>query len=328
MIYDRLRHILAILSFVVIISWITYKRPQWVRYLFILMAPVAVFAALFSLYQLHEGGAFVSRRIYNVLSYRENPNSAAVPFAFMGVGAFYFMVKGRSWWIVSLSLLTLVVCSWFLFQAQSRAALLYLAIGVFTILLMWRSWLALVLALGFSALFLIYINFGGVLDRSFLERGGSGRLEIWMAVLDRFLQAPIFGEGVGNPIEITVPGFGEFHSPHNLWLSIVLAGGAVGLVLFLAFVSSVLINARLMRGRMPGVTLVVGWLIAGLALLSFDGHGLVVRMNPHYWLGLWLPVGVIIGRELRLRESGKDEIRSLAKRCLNTDATVGRRDGD
>jgi O-antigen ligase len=107
----------------------------------------------------------------------------------------------------------------------------------------------LILAVGAGAL--LMASYGDQILASVSRSGsteeitsGTGRTRIWAVVLDLWMQQPLFGYGEGSakfilPVHPLL--FKAAAHAHNLYLSVLFAGGAVGLVLFVA---AVLVTVR------------------------------------------------------------------------------------
>ncbi len=123
----------------------------------------------------------------------------------------------------------------------------------------------------------------------------SGRLDVWAQVLSHVWQEPFFGIGVMNYRNL--PGAIDLH-PHNWLLQILLEGGVVSLVMFVALIGTVLWRfVQYAKGSIYGIAALASlcaFLVAGLANTSiFNG-----------WWVCFLLVSVIFG--WRIGWSGVD----------------------
>jgi O-antigen ligase len=77
--------------------------------------------------------------------------------------------------------------------------------------------------------------FQGIVS-SYTDRGlaESGRLAVWPAVFDRFLNSPLFGVGESK-IDTWAPRARIPISPHNGFLYVALAGGIIPLIFFVLY---------------------------------------------------------------------------------------------
>jgi len=69
-----------------------------------------------------------------------------------------------------------------------------------------------------------------------------GRQEGLEKNLEVALNRPIFGHGIGTSAEANYHGYGEAKPTHNLYVEILQEGGVVGLIIFLAFLKSIIVN--------------------------------------------------------------------------------------
>lgn len=78
------------------------------------------------------------------------------------------------------------------------------------------------------------------------EPGSQGRLEMWGYLYDSFMQAPIFGNGLGSAIvSIKKMGFvGNEDNIHNVYLQFLIEGGLLGFLLFFGVVITVLFKCH------------------------------------------------------------------------------------
>jgi O-antigen ligase len=125
-----------------------------------------------------------------------------------------------------------------------------------------------------------------------LPRGTSLRPEIWAAQIEALVaDGPIFGRGLLTDDSVTVAGQ-LYQHPHSLFLSVLVQGGAFGLVLFIAMM--VVAGARLWRARwQPAGRLGFALLAGGIAGQLFDGHELIDKVGLS-WFYVWLPAGLAL----------------------------------
>lgn len=121
---------------------------------------------------------------------------------------------------------------------------------------------------------LIYIS--GVFDEQidyYISRGAeeSGREKLFVSALERILDSPWIGVGLG---ETRIPkAGGRWHNPHNSFLYIVLAAGILPLICFLRYLVRVGIGAlRIMRRVHVGEAAILPPLIAFALFQMMLGH--------------------------------------------------------
>lgn len=299
--YNSFRYSLIILGAVVAIAWVVSKSDLWpVRWLIALVF-AAITALIYSSVVFYAEHPFPASRLVNLLYYHDNPNPAAVGFLLVFVFSLFSVLTGgsRLKWIAIVGLLAALV---FLVLAQSRGLLLAAVVSAFVQLVYFRYWKVLLVA-GFAALFgLLALEWTDWGMRGFLERGDARRFEVWQAALSRIAESKIFGEGLGTDTRIEISGGRTVYSPHNLPLMSFLVGGTIGgaLLAGLLFVLVRTVTQDFLRGG-EVAALAGSAMVAGLVLVNVDSHNIITRIHPQIWVGFWIPVGLVAGRELVLK---------------------------
>ncbi|WP_161946195.1 O-antigen ligase family protein [Desulfonatronum thiosulfatophilum] len=179
----------------------------------------------------------------------------------------------------------------FVFLTQTRGALL----GIVTVLGLG------VLAQGDRRLFLMSAVSAGALLAVVAMRSSmsDARLEIWSLALDRAWERPWFGFGL-NEIQGLVVASGYNHdTAHNMFLDCLQYGGLVGLLLLLGLIVLALRGAW-REYRRTGSFLLFAIVLYPLIFGFFDSFLTLSRVSP-MWFQFWLPVGLVIGSEIRAR---------------------------
>ncbi len=229
------------------------------------------------------------------LGANSNPLIAASSFGVVGVMAF---TMGRQqypdsplnhyFWIALLALLAMAL-------TQSRAPLAFYGASLALVLCLYPLDRRQVLFKA-GAIALILVTSLILYPRSMellWERGTSWshRDEIWLHMFQRFLAAPIQGEGFQQDPGVMLPsGFYTEHS-HNSWLATLRFGGLLGLGLALWHLATCFRGWRLNRDYIP----VYLWLFFG-CLSALTTGGLFLAKPGWMWLFYWMPVGLIAGR--------------------------------
>ncbi|WP_336489093.1 O-antigen ligase family protein [Methylobacterium nigriterrae] len=127
---------------------------------------------------------------------------------------------------------------------------------------------------------LVFASFGDALLSSVSRSGsaeeitsGTGRTRIWAVVLELWTEQPLFGYGAGSA-KFILPHhpllFAAAAHAHNLYLNILFAGGAIGLVLFMLSLGATL--RRLWSERAHAIiALLIFVLIYGLTEPTIGG---------------------------------------------------------
>jgi O-antigen ligase len=191
-------------------------------------------------------------------------------------------------WVESLSFLLVTMVA--LYLAQSRGALLALAIGGFGwwALTAKKKWLVVLLGFLVVASAAPFANV--VLRRSAddLNESGSSRFTYWQAGIRMVAKNPIFGVGFGRyPKEYQSNAgneeqfeFGE-RTAHSTWILALAETGVPGFLFFVAFVISVLRMARRILPSEPDLFVA---LVAYLIAISFLSHTYLIY--PYILMGL------------------------------------------
>ncbi|MDZ4344693.1 MAG: O-antigen ligase family protein, partial [Candidatus Binatia bacterium] len=122
-------------------------------------------------------------------------------------------------------------------------------------------------------------------ERAFEE---SGRLVVWPAVVERFLNAPLFGVGESN-VDTWAPGANNPTSPHNGFLYVGLAGGIFPLVFFCCYwfkASSALFHPTQRSTERPfvGPLLVYTFIVVSLSNTPFMFPLAMVTLSTAVWM--------------------------------------------
>ncbi len=144
---------------------------------------------------------------------------------------------------------------------------------------------------------------------SLLRDGGAGRLGIWRAALEKYVDAPVlnklFGFGHGSfraAVNYIAPGHADAYEAHNMFINALIEGGVIGLLLLLAgFFQTFALAKR--RGNLWGQLALIGFMIEGLSLdaQSFRIFGfvfsiaIVFSLKPRYTISFRGKYGRITG---------------------------------
>lgn len=176
----------------------------------------------------------------------------------------------------------------FVLLTQSRTPLLALLVAALLLAAVHRN-----LRGGLVALLAILAGVVLLLFADHLwERGLSWRPWIWGHVLERYLEKPWLGHGLGDELPIVLPGLGwEFWDTHNMHLTVLYFTGLPGAIAWLALLAVALHLAWQHRQRPEGL-LALSLFGYGMVAACFDGGGLISRPREN-WLILWLPLALI-----------------------------------
>jgi O-antigen ligase len=166
-----------------------------------------------------------------------NPNALAEWFGFCCV---YFIIVANETKRLGVRVAAWVVavgCLFIVGLTVSRGVLL--AVAVATVITLRR-----LLKRGFLPLLILVMLAGGLYTlglfdqatASYTTRGmeETGRLLVWPLLIERFLHSPLIGVGASN-VSVFVPSSSHPITPHNSFLFIAIASGAIPLALFVAY---------------------------------------------------------------------------------------------
>jgi O-antigen ligase len=188
--------------------------------------------------------------------------------------------------IAFFALLTQSRCNWI-----ALAATLILIAG-----LAGARWALVAIPVAIAALG-IFLAFGMMDLNILLERGDSYRIESWLHAFQLWRRAPWFGIGAdADPIFHSADGAEIWHA-HNVYLSYMAHGGIVALVLFVLMLGAS-VAAAYRAFATEGNFGLIGMLIF-IVLYSIIDFEMFLLNAGWQWLFIWLPIGLIIGAQVR-----------------------------
>lgn len=304
-VYDRLRYALLIISFILIVSYLSFRDVAWSDRLTVWLIPVGSVTLILSALMFYgDGGNFPGDRLENMLFYRENPLRGSLAFGFLAVLCGASLIQVRSSKIkIALVAVGLSVSLIFLLLAQSRGHLLGVAVAMVVTVIACRQWRLLISLACFSVLIVAFTQFDAIGIRGFIDRGDSHRMELWSATLDQAMTAPWFGQGLNVDLVFQLENGTAIYSTHNIWLTVFLIGGVCGIIFLLVLVYQALRGA-IIHGKNCSNWLPLTLLIFGLVHTALNANQPVHRMDPDFWLALWVPIALVIAAEARSRRIG------------------------
>lgn len=211
---------------------------------------------------------------------------AALAFPF-GYAKLFVHNQPRRIWLIAGSLFLFIA----VVASGTRGALLGLGASILIIhLLQMRSWklkaslVAAVLAIMLAVLFGILP--GGRIAEPTTDIS-SGRLGLWSAGLNLWLQKPVGGWGFGTTI--TLRGFADQNglSLHNAYLTVLIETGFVGLALFIALIVGLFARSGLKNH--PGI-------VAAGAIVLINGcfESSLVNLGSPVTTQSWIILGALL----------------------------------
>lgn len=162
-----------------------------------------------------------------------------------------------------------------LILSNNRMSIAAMGIAFFYVYLA-RGHVAIKLTVGLLLLAigtLLFVSFGDSIMTGLSRSGsadeitsGTGRTRIWAVVIDLWLDRPFFGYGPGSakfilPVHPML--FKAAAHPHNMYLSVLFAGGLVGVVLFLTSLVMTLRRAWSVHAH-GAIALIIFYLVYGI----------------------------------------------------------------
>ena len=145
-----------------------------------------------------------------------------------------------------------------------------------------------------GAIFFLQAGTEGLLRRwSDLEQpgyAGSGRLILWSAAWDRYLEGTateqVFGIGYGGMLDLTERAAGARLHTHNDVLDLLLVGGMVGIVFLMAVLAGIVWQIRRVPFRAPEFALAVAVLTVLLVQGGLTGQIFLPDVMAYYLLAI------------------------------------------
>lgn len=174
-----------------------------------------------------------------------NPNSLGMWFGFCAVYFIFWGLECRKTDLRIFAWIAALVCLYVVMLTVSRAPLLAIALACVVGLrsALKRSFVPLLSLVLLTSL--VYTS--GVFDEKidyYMTRGAeeSGREKLWPKALERILNAPFIGYGLGD-IQLPRSSGNGYINPHNGLLHIALGGGILPVICFLMYLKRVGIGA-------------------------------------------------------------------------------------
>ena len=131
-----------------------------------------------------------------------------------------------------------------------------------------------------------------LIPQRMLRSGLSWRPEIWEEAIKLSLNNIWFGQGYDHNLQLYVEAAKiTFYDPHNIELGVLLAGGLVGLTLWMIMYATAFTFAWKNR-KDPMVSIASATVVFGLAAGFTEGGGFMSRPNEHWFL-IWIPLALL-----------------------------------
>jgi O-antigen ligase len=265
-----------------------------------------------------------------VMAMRRGFNIHAMVFTYSVLTALTFLyiirASGLKKWILSSIFVVIPVVTAYL--TSTRSVVLFLA-TFYALLVVFHffkniRWVINVAMVAVTIIFLLYVGFGEGLLSKEITKSSTYRNLIWSRALHVAMDAPLNGYGYGSAGKVlgqmtrteTIGVSEDFGGgAHNLFLNALLSGGIIGLVLVMAFFSTIIASGQRWRGydgRAILLALVVALWARGfveLGGLFGTGDGVADYVS-------WLVIAVYCGNISEEKRSKGDE-RNLPKEIFS-----------
>ena len=273
------------------VSWVFYHREINMQRLYRVLIGVGAISALISLvffYGYKTNG--LSERLHGI-GLAENPTIVAQIFGVATLLAYIVSLQSSSWRVAQLWFLVAIICALPVLFSQTRGAALSLGVTALAALFVIRPkgsiWGFQVGVVLFAFILLII---SADIERLLATRGTSlsFRDVIWIELICRSLENPLFGIGLEYDARIIIPDVDVFHHAHNSWIDILYYSGICGLVLALWHL--ILLFRSFTKN--PDILPVYFWLIFGCMCQFTNGSTLMTAPNEKWWM-YWVPAGIL-----------------------------------
>jgi O-antigen ligase len=300
------RRVLYVLIFLSVTIHLTQSYPTFLQRLLVLLCWTGAIVAIATIFFYYRQHPFPNTRLFGYgLLY--NPFKASSLFGVTVIACTYLVLQQRYVGMQLLYLGLLLVSFSYMLLAQSRSALLSLAVvmiaWLFFALLFYkmdkgshRYRLLIVLVVITVVSAVLFMVYPGLFDRVFLRGYSVPRLKLWGTILTRVEEAPWFGHGLtADPRAELLSGRILVH-PHSVFIGTLLYGGIVGLFLLLAVVISTLWQA-FGNTNNPIKLLLASMALYGALCIVLNGNMLIHHVKP-FWLFFWFPIGLVMASKL------------------------------
>ena len=273
------------------VAWLFYHRPVNLQRLYLVVICIGVVCSLVTVYFFYAYKNYSIAARLSGFGLAENSTIVAQIFGVAALLAYLKSLQAENWKLSPVFFIGAMICALVIMMSQSRGAAMALVLVCFAGLLIVRPrpliWVPQVtLALvGILALFVL-TNMDDVLEKRGISF--SFRDAIWVELLDRSLERPLFGLGLERDSRIIIPDVDVFHHAHNSWIDILYYTGLIGLLL--ALWHWVLLARSFSRDR--DILPLYLWLAYGSLCLFTNGSSLLTRPDAQ-WLMYWVPAGLL-----------------------------------
>jgi O-antigen ligase len=181
----------------------------------------------------------------------------------------------------------------FIVLSQTRGVLISISGAFLLVLVLRRQYKQIAALTVLAGLVVLYAYSEGIFER--MHTLHDVRWDIWAQSLTIWSERPVLGYGI-YPEQVIVLASGQsFPHPHNIFLSHLLYGGVVGLLLLLCLMASLLYSS-LKLWREESNILPLGLCVYFLLVGLFD-FSTLIRSADVEWVFCWWLVAIVIASE-------------------------------
>jgi O-antigen ligase len=303
LLWKNVRYVVAVLAFIAIVAHLTSADRDFLRLLFLFVAPVAAIAALRDIGWFTGGSlqAMLNMRLQGTqgLSVYYNSNVVGIIYAMPCVGAVAMIATRRLRpWQFALLFVSALVLLVAVLLTGSRGSLLAACAGIAVALLLsanWRVMAAIAALVAIAALAALLTPLAGEL----MQRRDSLRFELWPLYLNMVMLKPWLGYGLMFDTKMMLPSGVEVMNAHNIYLCAAVRGGVLCALALTGVVLAALASGwRAFRAshEVTGLALLAACLCA-----SAVDYEIVPTDLAYLYILLWLPVAICLGTGLAAR---------------------------
>ncbi|AVT78024.1 hypothetical protein RPPS3_39620 [Rhodopseudomonas palustris] len=300
LLWKNIRYVAAVLVFITIVAHLASRDGDFLRLLFLWLAPVAALAAI------RDVGTFSHWSVTEMLSVRlqgtkglslyYNSNVVGLMYAMPCVGGVAMMAtrRLRSWQFVLLFVSALVLLAAVLLSG-SRGSLMAALGGIGVAVLLaanWRVAVAVAALLAIAAVAALLTPLAGEL----VQRKDSLRFELWPVYLHMVTLKPWLGYGLAFDTRVILPNGLEVMNGHNIFMCAAVRGGVIASLALAAVVLAAAASGW-RAFRKSGEVTALALLASCLAASAVD-YEIIPSDLSYLYILFWLPVAICLGAAL------------------------------
>ncbi|MCG6203340.1 O-antigen ligase family protein [Rhodopseudomonas sp. HC1] len=296
----NLRYTAAVLAFVLITAHLVRNDGDFLRLLFLVLAPVAALTAV------RDVASFTGLSLETLMSTRlegvkgltvyYNSNVIGMMYAMPCVGAAAIMTsRSLKLWQHAMLAVAILVLLGAILLTGSRGSLIAAGVGI-GVSVLFSEHRRLKVALIALAVVAVAVIVLAPFKSELLQRRDSLRLSLWPVYLQLAMAKPWLGYGLAFDTQRTLPDGNVVMNAHNIVLCALVRGGVLTALALIGIALASGISG-LKAWRRSGEVAALALLATCLTASSVDYEIIPTDLGYLYFL-FWLPVGVCLGAGL------------------------------